>query len=314
MPWLDLWLRKNPVIAYMFNATNPFAVRAREMLQERLTELKPFKDCAPGDITSGILEMRENEHENVSGVSMVSLIINTLLVGSDSTSVALRPIVYYLSKHRQVQARLQSELDQAALKYPVSWDACQNLKYLDAVIREACRFHPAGSILLERIVPPCGLVLRDGIRVPAGTVVGMFGWTVHRDQNIYGEDANTYNPDRWLRGAESEDSFRRRIQKMKQAELGFGHGTRSCVGRHIALLEMYKLVATLFGLFDVRLIIALYTQTFDRDTNCRTDRAGRFTEGLEGPQCILCKTIRDERLAEMEGKLWSFHTSPYILE
>lgn len=259
MPWLDYVLRKNPIVTRLFGASNPFAIRAREMLQERLTEPKSPKTVARDDITSGLLEARETGVEQMPDLLMVSLIINILLVGSDSTSVALRPIIYYIAKDRHIQLRLQQELDAAVLEYPVSWKASQSLPYLDAVIREASRFHPAGSILLERIVPPTGLELPSGQKIPAGTVVGMVGWTVHRNRQIFGADADVFNPDRWLRGTEEPlEKFRARIQKMKQADLGFGHGSRSCIGRHIALLESYKLVTTLFGLFDVCILCSIY--------------------------------------------------------
>ena len=252
MPWLDYVLRKNPIVTRLLGASNPFAIRAREMLQERLTELKNPKATARDDITSGLLEARESGGEHIPDLLMVSLIINILLVGSDSTSVALRPIIYYIAKNLHIQSRLQQELDAAAPEYPISWKVSQTLPYLDAVIKEASRFHPAGSILLERIVPPTGLELPSGQKIPAGTVVGMFGWTVHRNRQIFGADADVFNPDRWLRGKdEPMEVFRTRIQKMKQADLQFGHGSRSCIGRHVALLEIYKLVATLFGLFDV---------------------------------------------------------------
>ena len=80
----------------------------------------------------------------------------------------------------------------------------------------------------------------------------MTPWTLSIDEDVFGKDAMKFNPDRWLRRPnESEDAFQERLRKMKRADLVWGHGPRSCIGKPIAQLEMYKLVPTLFGLFDV---------------------------------------------------------------
>ncbi|KDN70342.1 hypothetical protein CSUB01_08396 [Colletotrichum sublineola] len=39
---------------------------------------------------------------------------------------------------------------------------------------------------------------------------------------------------------------------MNKADLTWGHGDRACMGKNIARCEMYKLVATLYSLFDIR--------------------------------------------------------------
>ena len=41
---------------------------------------------------------------------------------------------------------------------------------------------------------------------------------------------------------------------MKDADLTFGAGNRICLGKNISLLEIYKIVATLFLLFEIELV------------------------------------------------------------
>lgn len=57
----------------------------------------------------------------------------------------------------------------------VSWKNSQAMPYLDAVIKEAVRMHPAVGQLLERHVPKGGITLGD-VFLPEGTIVGMNPW------------------------------------------------------------------------------------------------------------------------------------------
>lgn len=59
------------------------------------------------------------------------------------------------------------------------------------------RLHPGVGFPLERYVPQEGLDIGD-FHIPAGTIVGMNAWVVHRDKTIYGEDAGSFLPDRWI--------------------------------------------------------------------------------------------------------------------
>lgn len=71
------------------------------------------------------------------------------------------------------------------------------LPYLDAVIQESFRMHPAPGLLLERVVPPQGLDIL-GETIPGGTIVGCNAWVLHRREEVFGSDVDTFRPERWL--------------------------------------------------------------------------------------------------------------------
>jgi cytochrome P450 len=71
------------------------------------------------------------------------------------------------------------------------------------------------------------------------TVVGCSPWVLHKNQDIFGLDAEHFNPDRWLKGD---------VPAMRMCRLGgpnrlclksyterhiltFGQGSRGCIGR-----------------------------------------------------------------------------------
>lgn len=120
------------------------------------------------------------------------------------------------------------------------------LSYLRACVQETFRIHPVFGFNYERIVPPSGTTI-CGHAVPGGTVVGVNPWAVHRDQGIFGDDANNYRPERWLADPE-------RVKEMEKTMFQFGAGDHICLGKNVALVEIYKLIPTLMKNFEVGLI------------------------------------------------------------
>jgi cytochrome P450 len=112
--------------------------------------------------------------------------------------------------------------------------------------------HPVIGGILERIVPAEGLTLSDGRFIAPGTKIGISAWVSSRDKSVYGEDSDTYRPERWLRAdGESEDEFALRLKRMKEFDFTFGAGRRVCTGQHLASIELHKITATLFSHYDV---------------------------------------------------------------
>lgn len=71
------------------------------------------------------------------------------------------------------------------------------------MIKEALRIHPPVGFQLERIAPKGGITLCD-VHLPEGTIIGMNAWVVHRDKQVFGEDVETFRPERWIEAGEEE--------------------------------------------------------------------------------------------------------------
>ena len=71
---------------------------------------------------------------------------------------------------------------------------------------------------------------------PPGTVLSVPTYTVHHSIEIWGPDADSFNPDRWVPDKLTE--------RQKNAFVPFSHGPRACVGRNIAEMELALIVAT----------------------------------------------------------------------
>lgn len=126
---------------------------------------------------------------------------------------------------------------------------------LEAVVRESMRMHPGVCMLLERYVPSSGLTLPDGSFVPPNTAVGINPYVAGRHESVWGEDADDFRPERWLRRpGDSEEDYLRRLRLFNACDLTFGGGSRVCIGRNLAYMEIYKVVATLVGRYEIELV------------------------------------------------------------
>lgn len=265
MPWLDYVFVKNPLRQFIQGgSTGAIARFARARLDERLKQPKTTLHSPKNthtrsrkDFLYRFLQAKEQYPEVVNDHQVFSYTVANMNAGSDTTAISLRAILYYTLKNPRVKAKLHQELNTAyqskRISLPVSWIQSQEqLPYMDAVIKEALRLHPAIGLILERIVPAEGLqLLNGGPFLPAGTIVGANPWVIHR-HSVFGEGVDSFIPERWLQADhESESQFQDRKQQMLRANYTFGAGPRTCIGKNISLLEIYKLIPSLLLKYQV---------------------------------------------------------------
>jgi cytochrome P450 len=201
------------------------------------------------DMLSRFLKAQEDQPDFIDDVRVTSYATSNVNAGADTTAITLCAVFYYLLNNPATMKKLEEEISGAAgqLSSPcVSWTEAQKLPYLDAVIKEALRMHPAVGMMLERVTPPEGVTIY-GRHYPGGTLLGISPWVIARDKAIYGDDADQWRPERWLTGDADRQS------KMAGASLTFGGGTRTCIGKNISLLELYKVVPAIIQMFEVSL-------------------------------------------------------------
>jgi cytochrome P450 len=262
IPALDHWLGKNPVIPIGLTTFDKAAMYSAEQSinRQKNTVNRP---AGSRDMLDNFLEMKKASPEIMNDNTVIGALLTNVLAGADTTAISLRSIVYHTLKHPRVYRKLQRELKSIprTASGTVKYNDAIKLPYLDAVIKEANRIHAGVGLLLERIVPESGLTLSDGTFFPPGTIVGINPWVSHRNKRIYGEDAASFRPERWLRyedEGETEAEFEVRLSAMKKADLTFGAGKRVCLGKNISIVALYKLTAALFSKYDVGLTCHLF--------------------------------------------------------
>ncbi|CAD6449404.1 7922718d-0402-41f7-a86e-2612013717c7 [Sclerotinia trifoliorum] len=255
IPALDHWLGKNPMGPIGPPTFREAGMWCAEQSKAR-QEGTDGKTTDQKDMLDSFLEVKRNNPELMNESDVVGSLLINILAGADTTAIVLRSIIYYTLKTPRVYKKLVEELDSANLSTPVVYKEAIKLPYLEAVIKEASRVHPGVGLLLERTVPARGLALPDGTFLPAGTTVGINPWIAGHSKMVYGEDATSFVPERWLRytDLETEEEYQTRLSMMKQTDLTFGAGNRICLGKNISSLNINKLIATLFTRYDMQLV------------------------------------------------------------
>jgi cytochrome P450 len=178
--------------------------------------------------------------------------------GTETTGGTLDTITYYVLSNPPILKRLKAELT-GAFPTPtdsISYEAARRLPYLSAVITEGLRMAGSVSGRLARSNPTASIVY-DSFTLTPGTVVSMTIRDVHTNPNIYPEPAR-FNPERWM---DADDR-----KRLEMYHVPFSRGSRSCIGKDLAMVELYLAVANLFNTFDMRLF-----ETSERDISIEHD-------------------------------------------
>jgi benzoate 4-monooxygenase len=231
---------------------DPFFSRGLEAVQSlagiAIARVKARLDNPPDinrkDLLARLMEGRDEKGDPLGREELTAEALTQLIAGSDTTSNTSCALLFHAARTPGVLDKLHAELDAAipdGTDVP-TFDQVKDLPYLAAVINEALRIHSTSGIGLPREVPPesAGVSIR-GRLYPPGTVLSVPAYTMHHSKEIWGPDADEYNPDRW----------ERLTARQKNAFIPFSYGPRACVGRNVAEMEMKLIVATWARRYDI---------------------------------------------------------------
>ncbi|KAH7077544.1 cytochrome P450 [Paraphoma chrysanthemicola] len=170
-----------------------------------------------------------------------------IVAGSHTTAATTTLLMWHLLHTDAAYATLVQELDSKTannhsdFSYPYS--SFVDLHYLQAAVTENFRISPVFTMPLPRVVPVEGRTIADSF-IPGGTDVSICNHALHHDPKVFGEDLETFKPERWL-----EHSYNK-----SQYLMPFGAGHRACIGRNIATMEIYKMVGSILSRYNVELV------------------------------------------------------------
>jgi cytochrome P450 len=205
--------------------------------REKQIAEKPFE--GKPDFMQHCLEARYSDGKPLTPLQRRAHVTLLIQAGADTTGTALGSILRFLVVEKSVYARAQAEIDAAdkagLLSNPIQYEETrQHLPYFVACIKEGLRLNPPASNLFARVAPKGGKII-DGVYIPEGTEITSHAYAMQRYKGLYGEDAEEFRPERWMESEKKDFEY-------EAAQFTFGVGPRVCLGKDVAIMEMYKLL------------------------------------------------------------------------
>ncbi|KAM0725020.1 putative cytochrome P450 6a13 [Formica fusca] len=150
--------------------------------------------------------------------------------GYETSSNTIAFCLHELALNQEIQERTRREIHDAieTRDNKLTYDAVQEMKYLDMVILETLRKYPPAPLISRKCeynyqIPNSKVELPAGMRV----IIPIYGF--HHDPNYY-PDPTEFDPERF-----TEENKRARHP---YTYLPFGEGPRNCIGMRFALLQI----------------------------------------------------------------------------
>ncbi|KAF5599556.1 cytochrome P450 monooxygenase [Fusarium pseudoanthophilum] len=218
IPFMDRFLNKNPIVRIGPPDMSHITHFAIAQLQRRIEQREQDKFLEEPDFLDHFIDGMKGNPDLVDAKLVLNFLLGNILAGADTTSIALRAIFDFLLQIPHAMAKLKSEIPAERFDddVVVPYSTARSLPYLDAVIRESLRMHPSVAMPLERYVPDTGLTLPDGSLVPPGVDVGLNPCIIGRNEGVWGQDADEFRPERWLKREDecSRPYFRWRLSNL----------------------------------------------------------------------------------------------------
>ncbi|HKM68993.1 MAG TPA: cytochrome P450 [Stellaceae bacterium] len=194
---------------------------------------------APRDLFDLLSMARDPESGTpFSAEVLVDQVATMIAAGHETTGLALFWSLYLVAEAPAVQERLAAEVATVDLAPDHAAETLPGLVYTRAVVQEALRLYPPAFTIVRQARKPDNA---GGIPVPAGAIVFMAPWVLHRHRRLWSRP-EVFDPARFLPGAPAPDRF---------AYLPFGVGPRVCIGAQFALTEATLVLARMIQAFQI---------------------------------------------------------------
>jgi cytochrome P450 len=175
------------------------------------------------------------------------------IAGSDTTAVVVSGAFFYLARRPDIQAKLVKEILSTFSSFDeiTSGSKLMSCKYLTAFLEEALRMLPPVSAEPARTVLPGGTTVA-GHYIPEGLNVstGLYCLSFNKD---YYPEPFTFRPERWIVSDDASlGSSAESVAAAQSASCSFSMGSRGCVGKNLAWLEMRIVIAKALWTYEIK--------------------------------------------------------------
>ncbi|CAI0409811.1 unnamed protein product [Linum tenue] len=252
---MDLQGIKSRVKGHLRKALDLF----QTVIDNRLRNRQSESYVSANDMLDTLLAIGDEEEDKAAAMDPLRiqrLCVDLFVAGTDTTSTTLEWAMAELLRNPNTLAKAREELDATIGKGNNFQESdISRLPYLQAILKETFRLHPAAPLLLPRKggedVEICGFIMPKGVQILVNV------WAIGRDPMIW-DDPNAFVPERFLG---SEVSAKGNSFEL----LPFGAGRRICPGLPLALRILHMMLGSLIHWFDWKLPDGVEPEKLDMD-------------------------------------------------
>ncbi|RCV14174.1 hypothetical protein SETIT_2G404500v2 [Setaria italica] len=202
------------------------------------------------DLLGLMLEACAPEHGGDQLLSMDEIIDECktfFFAGQETTSHLLTWVLFLLSTHPEWQDKVREEVRRECggdKDRAPTHDMLNKLKLMNLFVLETLRLYSPVPLIRRRTRTAVEL---GGIVVPGDAILTLPIATMHRDKEVWGDDAGEFNPLRF------DGGVTKTAPKNLSALLAFSSGPRSCIGQNFAMVEVRAVVAAILQRFMLTL-------------------------------------------------------------
>ncbi|KAF8398480.1 hypothetical protein HHK36_017409 [Tetracentron sinense] len=214
-----------PGLRYLPTKSNREIWRLEKEIQSMILKIvkERSKDSCEKDLLQMIIE-GANSGDIGADTSSEQFIVdnckNIYLAGYETTAISALWGLMLLASHPEWQGRVRAEVFEVCGGKVCAWQ-------LSMVTQEVLRLYPPAAFVSREALQEMKF---GDIHIPKGVNVWVSVLTLHQDPEIWGPDADKFNPERFAAGLLS-------ASKLPQAYIPFGVGPRICAGQNFALRQ-----------------------------------------------------------------------------
>ncbi|KAG7202052.1 hypothetical protein KM043_004732 [Ampulex compressa] len=193
-----------------------------------------------GDFIDSLLHLKHGEQNPDYKFEGDNLLYQsgTFFSGFESSSTCMSFTLMELANHAEYQQRAREDINKAIDKHGWTYEAFNEMKYLDQTIAEGLRLHPPVSTIdrytrQDYKIPGTDIVLEKGTAI----YISLYG--LQEDPRVW-DEPEVYNPERFTEGTSIPDAY-----------IPFGMGPRMCVGMKIGQLHAKVVLAMLLRDYEI---------------------------------------------------------------
>lgn len=157
--------------------------------------------------------------------------------GYETTAALLEAVLHYIAADQELQEQLRAEI---SARGGFDYKAITGMLLIRHLLNECLRLWPPAPGYFRRARTDQDL---GGYPIPAGQMVFVLALAAQRDKDVWGPDADIFDPYRF-----EPDRLRSHPDRFFEP---WGTGPRSCIGRQFALHEATLLIARILSAFEL---------------------------------------------------------------